>query len=213
MSDSRFTEVQDWFVQALAEGKQKESSGEVPRDSAEPSDTIMWRREACEISNRLAVKPRILEARRKIKDIWKPRVAELTPLLEPQLVKLSTLKEKTEGHAPSTYHGRGGRESHHCLDCADLDIVQQNVDRLQSSLEFAQHNLDAQTRENERLTKQFDSVTGKDRKRLAELDELIEAATKSREPEKRIKVPPQANVNAPTEVRRHGFGSNGMTSF
>ena len=67
--------------------------------------------------------------------------------------------------------------------------MQQNFEDFEEKMKFARHHFDAQTRENERLTKIWDSVKPRDMARLKELDALLELAQRGREPEKRVRPP------------------------
>ena len=187
--------------------------GDLPHIPDNPSDILLLRREASEIRGRLGVKERLVDCRRKLKDIWAPRIQELQPGYDQQKHKLAELKEQTEGHPPSTHSGPKNQEVHHCGLCQDLDIVQQNFEDFAEKMQFARHHFDAQTRENERLTKIWDSVKPRDVARLKELDALLELAQRGREPEKRVRPPQQTRINENEPVRRLGFGSNGLTSI
>ncbi|MGB6481268.1 MAG: hypothetical protein WBF15_19435 [Candidatus Sulfotelmatobacter sp.] len=185
---------------------------EIPQTKDSPSDTLLMRRERDEIRSRLAVKERLIECRRKLKDIWAPRIQALQPGYDEQKQKLAALESLTEGHPPSTRSGTKNQEVHHCGLCQDRDIVQQNLDAFEVSMKFALHHFNAQTRENERLTKIWDSVKPRDIARLKELDALLELARRGREPEKRVRPPAQTRINENEPVQRLGFGSNGLTS-
>jgi hypothetical protein len=197
-------EVQQWFVDAMVAGKAEPSTGEVSQAVERPTEILLLRRERDDIRRRLAVKPRILEARRKIRDYWEPRVAQLKPLLEPQLAKLKALKELTAGHAQATYEGKGQQRYEHCADCRDRSTVEDNVRGLQEAYDFALHNLNAQKQENERLTAEFESVTASEHKRLKEIEKILEAAGRKREPEPIVRVPRMEPINPPEAKRSLG---------
>ena len=52
---------------------------EIPQTVEQPSETLLLRREASEIRGRLGSEGELMEARRKLKDIWAPRIQELQP--------------------------------------------------------------------------------------------------------------------------------------
>jgi hypothetical protein len=150
------------------------------------SERTLLRRELDAIEDRLAVKPKILEARRKLKDAWKPRVEQLEKLLQPQQEKLSA-HLKTEH-----IHPRNGN----CFYCTNKSILEDNISNLEEQLKFARHWVDSLTREDARLTAILESVTKKDLKRRDELKEMIEAlAPPAHVLEERIKIPPMEPFN------------------
>jgi hypothetical protein len=157
----------------------------------EPGERVLLRRELDAIEDKLAVKPKYNEQKRKLDLVWKPRVAELEKLLVPQQEKLASLMKSAHLHPPQATVGKIGL----CTWCSNKAILEDNIAAIEDPLKNAKHWVDALTRECRKLKETFESVTRAELKRRDELKEKLEASEQKRVLEQRVKIPPMTPIN------------------